>query len=152
MGLDCSHDAFHGAYSAFNRFRQAVCKALGPNASFPPHWQYDEKGDMRKDENGLVMYDRSLDERNIYFPEGFSEEANPGLWEFLTHSDCDGEISPEMCVKVADEMEKLLPAIEGLGWDSHGHIAARGGLVEVTKKFIAGCRAAAEAGEPLDFH
>lgn len=35
MGLDTSHDAFHGAYSAFNRLRQEVSRARG--GSFPPH-------------------------------------------------------------------------------------------------------------------
>jgi hypothetical protein len=76
----------------------------------------------------------------------------PGLYEFLAHSDCDGEISPEMCVKVADDLERLIPKMEELHWDSFGHIAARGGFIEVVRKFIAGCRAAAAANEPLDFH
>ncbi len=35
MGLDCSHNAFHGAYSSFNRFRQFVSKSIG--GSYPPH-------------------------------------------------------------------------------------------------------------------
>lgn len=35
MGLDISHDAFHGAYSAFNSLRQEVAHAVG--GSYGPH-------------------------------------------------------------------------------------------------------------------
>jgi hypothetical protein len=131
MGLDTTHDAFHGAYSAFNRFRQAVAAAMG--GSYPPHAQDGRNPDL------------------WYWGTGYSAESHPGLYEFLAHSDCDGEISPEMCRRVADEMEILLPAIEehGLGC---GHIERDGGYGAVARRFIAGCRRAAEAGEPLGFH
>jgi len=152
MGLDCSHDAFHGAYSAFNRFRQAVCFALGDGSSFPPHYQYNSDGSLKEDAQGRVMYLADLEPNSFYWPDDYSREKNPGLWEFLVHSDCDGEISPEMCVKVANELEAVLPKVEALGWVSVGHIAARGGFVEVLRKFIAGCRAAAAEGVPLGFH
>ena len=112
MGLDCSHDAFHGAYSAFNRLRQEVCRAAGG-------------------------------EYNI--------ESNPGLFEFLNHSDCDGEISPEMCKLVADELEELMPKFKESLPPSGGHIALQEGYVNVLRKFIEGCRAAYAAGEPLIF-
>ena len=150
MGLDCSHDAFHGAYSAFNRLRQEVARAIG--GSFPPHWEFDENGELKRDKNGLVVYDKDKEDGAWYWGDGYSAETHPGLAEFMRHSDCDGEISPEMCVKVADDLESILPKIEALGSTAAGHIAARGGYVEVVRKFIAGCREAAAAGEPLDFH
>lgn len=152
MGLDCSHDAFHGAYSAFNRLRQFVCAATGPEGSFPPHYLYKTGGGLQEGSDGMLLRRRDLDEGKFYIGDEYDRETHPGLWEFLTHSDCDGEISPEMCVKVADDLERLLPSMEALGWESHGHIAARGGFVEVARKFIAGCRRAAAANEPLDFH
>lgn len=150
MGLDTSHDAFRGAYSAFNRFRQEIARAIG--GSFPPHYVWGEDGSIKEDENGRLIRDTTLEERAWYFGDDYSEETHPGLFEFMRHSDCDGEISPEMCSVVADELERLIPSVEALGSQSHGHIAARGGYVEVLKKFIAGCRAAAEEGAPLDFH
>lgn len=133
MGLDCSHDAFHGAYSSFNRFRQFVAKAIG--GSYPPH------------------EDKSLDEDFWYFDDSYNRESHPGLYEFFTHSDCDGEISPEMCTVVANELESIMPQIEKLA-DTHqssGHILRDGGYVEVTKRFIAGCRSAAEENVSLEF-
>lgn len=133
MGLDVSHDAFHGAYSAFNRLRQAVAKATG--GVFPPHDRADIPPDY------------------LQLGEGYDNESHPGLWEFLKHSDCDGEIDPATCLRVADDLEALLPRIAEVEADepSTGHLQAAGGYVEVTKRFIAGCRAAAAAGEPLEF-
>lgn len=151
MGLDTSHDAFHGAYSAFNRFRQMICFVIG--GSFPPHYKYNADFTfITNGPNGLPIRKTDLDENHIYFDDAFSQETHPGLFEFLTHSDCDGEISPEMCIKVADDLESLMPKIETIDNGGAGHIAARGGYGGVTRKFIDGCRAAADAGEPLEFH
>ena len=149
MGLDCSHDALHGAYSAFNRLRQAVAEAMG--GSYPPHWMYTEDGHLVEDSNGRVVYRTDLDEERWYWGEDYSEFTHPGLAEFMGHSDCDGEILPAMCTRVADDLETLLPRIEALGWPEHGHIKARGGFSEVTKAFISGCRKAAANNEPLKF-
>ena len=138
MGLDCSHGAWTGAYSAFNSFRQVVCAANG--GSFPPHSKYD----------------KNLDPDMIYFKVedgvGVEADVSDGLMEFLMHSDCDGEISPELCGKVADDLEKLLPKIEAMtGTPWSGHVQRDGGYVAVTKRFISGCRKAAAKKEPLEF-
>ncbi len=138
MGLDCSHDAFHGAYSAFNRFRQTVANAMG--GSFPPHTE------GRLDNDGKP-FDRDM----WYWGDDYAEETHPGLAVFMCHSDCDGEISPSNCLLVANDLESLLPAIDAQGLGV-GHIEHQGGYGAVARKFIAGCRAAAAAGETLDFH
>lgn len=144
MGLDCSHDAFHGAYSAFNSFRQEVAHAIG--GSYPSHWKRDDSGRLIQP----LQRDESLDDNRWYWGDkGYSQEKNPGLFEFFCHSDCDGEISPEMCKTVSDELEPLL---EKMPNESFGHIAGRGGYRQVLQYFIDGCRAAHAAGEPLDFH
>jgi hypothetical protein len=136
MGLDVSHDAFSGAYSSFNRFRQAVAKAMG--GSFPPHeTEYHEDGD-------------NLEPDMWYWGTDYGPETHPGLSVFLSHSDCDGEISSDDCVKVANEIEALLPKLEAMGIGS-GHIERDGGYGAVARKFIAGCKDAAESGEPLVF-
>lgn len=135
MGLDTTHDAFHGAYSAFNNFRRFLLKSIG--GSFPPH------------EN------KELLDGHWYWGEGqgYSSETHKGLLEFFAHSDCDGEISPEMCKIVADELEAILPKVEELSKteQAYGHILRDGGWVEVTKRFIEGCRLAHERNEPLEF-
>lgn len=130
MGLDCSHNAFSGAYSAFNRFRQAVAKAAG--GSSPPH------------------EDKALDPGWWYIDDQYTQKTHPGLFAFMNHSDCDGEIFPAMCINVADDLEELLPEIAKQGTGG-GHLERDGGLEAVAKRFIEGCRKAAEAGEDLLF-
>lgn len=134
MGLDCSHDAFHGAYSAFSRLRVFIAKAIG--GSYPPH------------------EDKSLEPEMWYYGDGYNSESHPGLFEFFSHSDCDGEITPEMCVHVANELEAILPMLEKLETTNiaYGHLTRYGGYVGTTRQFIQGCRSAAEANEPLLFH
>lgn len=146
MGLDCSHNAFHGAYSAFNTFRSEVCHAVG--GSHPPHWLRNYNGELARDENGQVIRDLSLDENRWYVPDAFTQAENPGMYEFLSHSDCGGEISPEMCKMVGDELELLLDEMPD---ESGGHILARGGFRQVLQYFIDGCRAAHAEGVPLLF-
>lgn len=116
MGLNCSHGAYDGSYTGFNNLRRAVSKAAG--GSYPPH------------------KDKTLDKWKWYVDEKYSKETHPGLYEFLNHSDCDGEISPESCVVVANDLDALLPLIEGQ---------------ERLLKFIDGCRLAANQNEPLEF-
>lgn len=130
MGLDCSHDAFHGTYSAFNSFRHMVGKAIG--GSYPPHSE------------------PNLDSDSWYGPEGSEPEDNPGISIFLSHSDCDGSISPEDCALVAEDLEKILPQMDSYG-SGGGHIARAGGYGAVCRKFINGCRWAAANNECLEF-
>lgn len=131
MGLDTTHDAFSGAYSAFNRVRQAVAESIG--GSWPPH------------------SDKSLDDDFFYWPGGTQGSDLPGLETFFSMSDCDGEIPPEMCGALADEMERLvLPNLKEKDRE-WGHIARDGGMRAVLERWIAGCRRAHEACEPLEF-
>lgn len=148
MGLDCSHGAFNGAYGAFNRMRQFVCASIG--GSYPPHFVYGPNGILEQDERGRLKIRGDLDENMFYCNEHRRNDC-PGLYTFLDHSDCEGEISPEMCVLVANELEELLPNMEKMNWKSSGHISNYGGFVPTVKRFIAGCRLAASQNEPLEF-
>lgn len=135
MGLNISHGAFDGAYSSFNRFRQFVLRSIG--GSYPPH----------KDNN--------LDNDFFYFEDSFNIEEHEGLKEFFYHSDCEGNISPEMCKKVADELEQIMSQMkEEAKKDMFGtgHIFRSGGYMAVVENFIKGCRSAHENDEYLEFH
>lgn len=130
MGLDVSHDAFSGSYSAFNRFRQIIAKAWG--GSYPPHDDPKLDGDM------------------VYFPTGAGDDPkHAGLVAFMASNDCEGSFSPEMAGKIADEMEALLPKIKELDDGGGGHIERDGGYYAVALKYIAGCRLAHKNGEEL---
>lgn len=141
MGLDTSHDCWHGAYSAFSRWRQEVAKAAGYYV-VPVTWP-----DMGYPVDTVMLEWHRYEEKN-YHGEWDELPSDP-LLLLIVHSDCDGEIKPEHAPLLADRLEEILPELSDEGF---GHIAARGGYAEATRKFIAGLRAAAEAGEPVDFH
>jgi len=139
MGLDCSHGAFNGAYSSFNRFRKFIVAATG--GSWPPHAP------------GFALSDNMYRVGATEDDADYAREDWPGLYELLDHSDCDGEIAPEMCTKVADDLERLMPAFEDLEHRTEpagGHLQHTG-YVGAIRKFIAGCRLAAASDEPLEF-
>lgn len=141
MGLDTSHDCWHGAYSAFGQWRQTIAETAGYRV-----WpvQHDSG----------VCYPTIMLEWHRY-----SEANMNGEWETMphdplivlfAHNDCEGVIKPEQALPLADALEKLLPKLPD-GPES-GHIGYRGGYRGCTEKFILGLRAAAAAGEVVDFH
>lgn len=126
MGLDCSHGAFNGAYSRFNRFRTAVVQATGgtwPTDLQPDSWWW--------------------------FGDGYTDVTHPGLYAFLVHSDCEGSLSAKECRQIAEEMEALLPKIDTLPQSLPGDRATDYG--EMARTFIAGCRDAATKRQKLRF-
>lgn len=133
MGLDTSHDCWHGPYSMFMRWREKL--------------------------NLYVMMDREKTDsaagriRNM----GCTREALVAAWEegqyddqtvpinvLMGHSDCEGEIPADMCGPLADALEALLVRMP----ESDLYDTAR----PATLRFIAGLRRAAAAGEPVEFH
>ena len=132
MGLDTSHDCFHGSYGTFKRFRTELAKAAGYGINETPR---------------LGQSDYKLD-WEAFAPENYQGEWDHDLGDpllyLLVHSDCDGVIHPEQGRKLADRLEQLLPLVgEGdSGW----------WMRKKTQSFIDGLRAAAEAGEYVDFH
>jgi hypothetical protein len=90
MGLDASHDCWHGPYSAFNDWRTALCAVAG-------------YGDLRSREG---------------FGGVLSWPEDDVLVALLKHSDCDGDLSWKICNKLADRLEELLPAMQRK--DVHG--------------------------------
>ena len=158
MGLDCSHNAWHGAYSAFMRWREKLAEVAGLPPLMLMEGFYTPLDDMRMpatlyhgiDTNrpaygaGSEPYMARLDAQLPIRWECLKPSA---LHELLYHSDCDGEIPADRCGPIADALEALVPLLpdEVAG----GHI---GHWREKTMQFVTGLRAAAAAGEPLDFH
>lgn len=150
MGLDCSHDAWHGAYSAFMRWRTELAKVAG----LPPLGLM-EGFFSPNNHNGAVFLDHNASELSKNSLQGLHEQL-PIKWEclkpsalheLLNHSDCDGEIAADRCGPIADELEKLIPLLPD--GEAGGHI---GHWRQKTEQFVKGLREAAAAGEPLDFH
>lgn len=159
MGLDTTHGCWHGAYSAFMRWRCEIAKAAG----LPPlrlmegfyHWTA-----ITPDEASAAVTALGFDEEHRWASEllsAFYCGGNlPIKWEclkpsplhvLLHHSDCDGEIPASQCAGIADALEAVLPQLpDGSGG---GHV---GDWREKTLAFIAGLRLAAGRGESVGFH
>lgn len=126
MGLDISHDAWHGAYSSFTRWRHGLAKAAGYQVlhvdwgHLPPDVFSGDWGDTQPDDPLLYL---------------------------IAHSDCDGVLSPDAASRLADRLEELLPNLPVEA--DLGHI---GDWREKTQKFIDGCRLASTTGEQLEFY
>lgn len=141
MGLDCSHDAWRGAYSAFAQWRNHLAEVAGYIVR-PVQWQSDKEHSMAIP-SPLLEWHRYDDDNMM----GVWQElpADP-LIILLAHSDSDGQISAEHVAVLADRLDELLPGVSG---DFGGHV---GDVRTKTETFIAGLRRASDAGEPLDFY
>lgn len=138
MGLDTSHNCWHGPYTAFTRWRNAVAEAAG----------YEVK--PVKDDSGMVFQTAQIDWEAIerenmgcYQGEWRTEQPDPVVY-LIAHSDCDGALHPAQSGPLADRLEELLPSVK----DSHPFDNHR----EKTQRFIDGLRTAVAAGEDVDFH
>lgn len=123
MGLDISHDTWHGSYSAFHRWRKKIAETAG----LPP----------------LELMEGFCDNET---PIKWDCLKPNSLHELLNHSDCDGYISPESCKCIAESLQDLMPLLsdEEVG----GHI---GNMKDKTQIFIDGLLLAHSMNEPVIF-
>ncbi len=137
MGLDTTHDCWHGGYISFTNWRNKIGEAAGYEIGVGP--------------NGIP---------GVLMPEGWWEALNEdnylGQWDkqpddvlliLIAHSDCDGVIVHRDTKPLMDRLTELLPKIpdETAG----GHI---GNWREKTQTFIDGLLRAHVAGEGVRFH
>lgn len=167
MGLDVSHDCWHGAYSAFMRWRRKLAEV----AEFPPldlMVGFYEEGSLLPrhagigaDDNDRAAAEEAMRKGGFGMPASVFDNhptlsvlpipwthfnADP-LTKLLNHSDCDGEIAAGDCGPLADRLETLLPLLPDE--DGGGHVRH---WRETTRRFIDGLRRASEAGESVRFH
>lgn len=141
MGLDVSHDCWHGAYSAFSRWRNAVAEAAGYEIA---EVKFRDGGALNFARDTYLLDYGHLADKN--YQGDWDEPPTDPLMVLLAHSDCDGWIHAEHAGPLADRLTELLPLLpEG---DGGGHI---GNWHEKTQRFIDGLRLAAEHGEDVKF-
>lgn len=160
MGLDCSHNAWHGSYSAFMRWRVMLAHVAG----LPPLELMDGfYSSLERNKNGgsiPTLYHGINTNDPAFGPDSRPYLSNiddmlpiswdclkpSPLYELLYHSDCDGYIASDHCDSIADALDALIPLLpdENAG----GHI---GNWREKTKQFVDGLRVAAANGEALSF-
>jgi hypothetical protein len=154
MGLDTTHGAWHGAYSAFHRWRCMLAEAAGMPPLDLMEGFYASEGYRNpflllesKFPNGEELEMIDLRRFKKQFPIKWSALKPSPLHKLLYHSDCEGYLNWRDCGKIADALEALLPNVpEGEGG---GHI---GDWKQKTQTFIDGCRLAHSQKEKLQFH
>ena len=135
MGLDTSHDCWHGPYSAFARFRDAVAVVAKEHYGYEPDY----------DAHPLRAYSGWWD---FELTDGRRDPDHHGYVDpldvFFIHSDCDGWIFPHDGRKLADRLDPLVGYLddEDKGWPTDRALLRR---------FIAGLRLAAENWEIVEF-
>jgi hypothetical protein len=80
MGLDTSHNCWHGPYSSFNGFRSFLAERIGINLG-----DYQGYGGT-KDLNSI------------------KHDIKP----LFNHSDCDGKLTVEQCEKIANGLTSII--------------------------------------------
>jgi len=93
LDIDCGDvELFHGSYSTFHHFRQAVATCLGYGAL------YDEgETPARTAKNAEAR------------------EKEPVLLALITHSDCEGYWSVRECRDMVGLLERVIPLMENAG-------------------------------------
>ncbi len=142
MGLDTSHDCWHGAYGAFTRWRHKLAEVAG-YAIWPVVEERLSNGTGFGRDTVMIDWGH-VTEANLQ-GEWDTAPADP-LVLLIAHSDCDGVIHPEHAKLLADRLAELLPLLPDE--DAPGHI---GHWHLKTQMFIDGLQAAAEAGEDVVF-
>jgi len=86
MGLDTSHDCWHGSYSGFHKFRTYLADLIGIKL-----------GNMQ----GYAVKN----------PIKWDSIPYNGLHELLNHSDCDGKLTVLQCKKLLKGLKEILKVI-----------------------------------------
>ncbi|MEQ7221410.1 hypothetical protein ABQD56_09870 [Vagococcus fluvialis] len=133
MGLVISHGAFEGGYIRFNIFRADILKSIG--GSFPPH-----NNPQLKSEQWYWRADGKVDDK-------FNRKNYLGLYIFLCHSDCDGEIKLCDVKLLKKELKSILPLIEEYALSND-----KPELVEMAETLISGCESAITDNQSLYFY
>ena len=88
MGLDTTHNCFHGSYTRFYEWRNALCVAAGI-------------------EYACGGRDRSAAELN----GDWAKLPDDIIYVLIDHSDYDGHILAQHCAPLADRLEGLMPKL-----------------------------------------
>jgi hypothetical protein len=151
MGLDTSHNCWHGAYSSFAHWRNDIGRVIG----WAKRTEAGQTTDYVIPEDRVPKQAAPADETvtedgetyTIKWSEGYDNSVWLGHWDkdpedvidvLMLHSDCEGIIPHRFCGPLAARLNDLLPDMDE--W------------TERTNQFINGLLLADDLGEDVDFH
>ena len=124
MGLDTTHNCWHGPYSSFQAWRNKVAEAAGYEIKY---------------QDGLEM--PVVDQEHLTNAQAYGEwEETPSdpLLVLIWHSDCDGVIHPSQAAALGSRLIDLEPKMDS-------------GTAYIANQFIHGLLIAAAHGEDVEF-
>ena len=134
MGLDTTHDCWHGPYSQFMRWREWLNRFIMEERG--------NNGDGAAKQIAYMGATRAAIDKA--WEDGHYNDQSLPINVLMMHSDCDGDIPADVCGPLADALESFLKYMPESGIYDEKRPA--------TLRFIAGLRKAAEANEPVGFH
>ena len=138
MGLDTTHNCWHGSYGTFNSWRRAIAGAAGlPPLDFMEGFYRADRFDDPTSTKGHHK-EAGIAGKSLGLPIRWDALRPSVLHILLNHSDCEGNLHWDSCAAIADELEALLPKLNG--WENE------------TQQFIYGLRKASAAKEDVLFH
>jgi hypothetical protein len=161
MGLDTSHNAWHGGYGLFNQWREWIAEQIGiPLELMEGHYIIDGFPNLFS----LLQYDYPLGNEAVMRRVRKLQKQLPLKWTvfkpnplhiLLYHSDCDGYINWRDCGKIAKGLQNILNKV-----DEEIKISQTPDIAKATceynynktKQFIEGCTLAFTNKEKLEFH
>lgn len=152
MGLDTTHNAWHGSYSSFNSFRERIAKHLGIPLLFMEGFY--EEGSIIGDPLSMIKIACQNNQFGAAGQLNKIRQVLPIKWEslkpmaihsLLHHSDCDGSLSPEECLGIAEDIKTIISEVENNNLDDSY-------FINKLQKFESGCRLAHSMGESIEFH
>lgn len=163
MGLDTTHDAWHGGYGSFNHWRIWLAEQF----ELPPlelmEGFYQREDSEHYSTNCFTWVKKALemrpdDEKRIFYkvekqlPIKWSVLKKDPIHTLLNHSDCDGFISWRDCGKIQKRLEWILNKIPDTSEDKSPEMDQNNRLRYLTKRFMDGCKLAFDKKEKLKFH
>lgn len=141
MGLDTTHDCWHGPYSAFMRWRNKIAELAGiPLPLMEGFFDWSEHYSPPLDKIPMNM--RTL---VPFLPIKWESLRFDPLHYLLNHSDCDGHITWKRAKKIADRLDEILR--EWCPEDDQDQWA-----YDKTKQFRDGLYEAYKLQENVEFH
>ena len=147
MGLDVTHDCWHGSYGSFNAFREDIARAIGVPLELMEGFYREDRLDS------LFMNDMKLpyvaESTELYITQWLPidwEVLKPDpIYILLHHSDCDGTIEIKDLLPIAERLETIAPLLG----DGTGKV--KWNMQEKALKFAAGLREAFSLNEVVEF-
>lgn len=149
MGLDVSHETWHGGYPLFNAWRDQIAEAAGYMVCKTVIFDDENRPSRFED---MIMLDWGHIPEETFVGEWEEVPPDPLLILFC-HSDCDGIIHWEHAELLANRLEELLPGLcdEAGIKNKPGETSIKGGTKSKTEIFIKGLRLAVSRKEDLKF-